>query len=130
PRLRGCSMPLPKPPSCSGCPLEKLGSGFTLPSGSGASKLLVVGEAPGAEEARLGVPFVGAAGFFLDRLLKRAGINRDDLLIDNPIPCRRPQNALRAASYEYGTIAYCPPHLDQTTRILHPRAVVPLGRTG
>ena len=77
-----------KPTTCNGCPLHSRGHGFVTASGSGTSGVMIVGEAPGHEEAAAGLPFVGAAGYFLDkRVLARAGLEREAFRVDNILHC-------------------------------------------
>jgi uracil-DNA glycosylase family 4 len=72
---------------CQGCPYREV-SGAISGSGDPSSPVVIVGEAPGANELRLGVPFVGAAGQLLDKLLDRSGIRRTDCYITNAMLCR------------------------------------------
>jgi len=77
---------------CRDCDLGKNGSHVVFGEGNPAAKLMLVGEAPGAEEDRLRRPFVGAAGQLLDKILKAAGIMREEVYITNVVKCRPPQN--------------------------------------
>ena len=61
-------------------------------SGPQDAKLMVIGEAPGEEENRLGMPFVGASGQLFNNMLKAIGINREDVYVTNLVPWRPPQN--------------------------------------
>lgn len=119
----------PKPVSCLGCPLQPLngGAGWVGASGSGSNGILLVGEAAGADEERVGRPFVGAAGFYLDRLLKRAGLDREAFRIHNVLSCRPPGNNLLGAPYEHSAIRHCAPNLDHTVSSMRPSVVVALG---
>lgn len=85
--------------------------------------MLIVGEAAGAQEAFAGKPFVGLSGFYLDRVLKRAGLNRSTFAFHNVISCdpqgRIPQEA----------ISHCAPYLDIAIRKQQPKAIVALGNT-
>ena len=127
---------LKKPIECVGCPLEKLGQGFSTPTGSGKHGILLVGEALGAEEVSEGTPFVGAAGRTLNRIITQAvepltgeGLKRDDFRVFNTVACRPPDNILVGAPYEEGAIAHCRPNLDEVIRNFRPKCIVPLGNT-
>ena len=86
---------------------------------------LVVGEAPGEEEDRQGVPFVGRAGQLLDRMLAAMGLTREEkVYIANVIKCRPPQNR----NPETDEIAQCTPYLLRQVELLQPRMVLAMGR--
>lgn len=94
-------------------------------TGDPDADLMFVGEAPGAEEDRLGVPFVGRSGKLLDRLLgEELGITRDSCYIANIVKCRPPAN--RDPLPE--ETAACRPWLDRQIELILPRVVVTLGR--
>jgi len=77
------------------------------PTGPRNSPLLaLVGEAPGADEERLGKPFVGPSGFLLDQMLSAAGINRDSCYITNVVKVRPPNNLFAKTYYEDGKYGY------------------------
>jgi DNA polymerase len=61
-------------------------------TGDHASKVALVGEAPGAQEDKVGMPFVGKAGKILDKLMSEAGLERKAVMITNTVKCRPPQN--------------------------------------
>lgn len=112
-----------KPSSCRGCPLEHSGEGFVPPQGVG--RVLLCGEAPGATEARLGVPFVGAAGVYLDRTLHRAGIPRSHFTLTNTLWCRPPGNKIAGweSAQRFCHTAHMLPFLKRTK----PTSIVALG---
>ena len=86
---------------------------------------LVVGEAPGEEEDRQGLPFVGRAGQLLDRMLAAMGLSREEkVYIANVIKCRPPQNR----NPEPDEIAQCTPYLLRQVALLQPRMVLAMGR--
>ncbi|HMU41181.1 MAG TPA: uracil-DNA glycosylase [Pseudomonadota bacterium] len=88
--------------------------------------LAFVGEAPGYEEDRLGVPFVGAAGQLLDRMLSAMNLSRSEVLISNVVRCRPPQNR----QPERDEIEACLPFLWQTLESASKlRFIVTLGNT-
>ncbi|MGB4681858.1 MAG: uracil-DNA glycosylase [Dethiobacteria bacterium] len=111
---------------CRGCRLCRLRSGCTqvvFADGSPNARLMLVGEGPGAEEDRLGLPFVGAAGKLLDRILEAAGLKRSELYIANVVKCRPPGNRLPAAD----EVAHCLPYLKEQIRLVNPQLIVCLG---
>jgi uracil-DNA glycosylase family 4 len=85
---------LSKPQNCEGCPMEKVGEGYVPAEGPEDSRLLIVGEAAGADEASTGRPFVGGAGRILDSQLKNAGIIRTNCRVENVMRCRPPGNKI------------------------------------
>lgn len=109
---------------CQRCSLAK-GRTRTVPGqGPADAKLLFIGEAPGFHEDRQGVPFVGAAGRFLEELLASIGMTRDDVYICNVIKCRPPNNRDPLPA----EIEACRSHLDRQIAVVRPRIVVTLGR--
>lgn len=93
-----------------------------LPAGA---RLVLVGEAPGAQEDLLGRPFVGRAGQLLDRLLAEAGIDRNAVGVLNTLKCRPPNNRAPLA----GELARCRPWLDRQLALATPSLVVAMGAT-
>ncbi len=88
-------------------------------------RVLVIGEGPGAEEDRLGLAFVGAAGKYLDRWLEAIGLSRDtNCFIANIVKCRPPQN--RDPQPEESTA--CIPYLERQIDMLKPEVILTLGR--
>src|ERR1700752_354750 len=92
--------------------------------GSPDAEVMFVGEAPGANEDRLGRPFVGRAGALLDELLAAAGLGGDDLWITNVVKARPPKNRDPKAP----EVAHCMPWLETEVALIRPRVIVPLGR--
>jgi uracil-DNA glycosylase family 4 len=107
---------LPKPTSCSGCPLFGRGVGYVPADGSGRNGVLIVLEAAGADEEQAGLPVVGKAGYYLFTQLAKVGLERDDFRIHNVLSCRPPDNKLAGEAYEAAAISHCSPHLDATIR--------------
>jgi DNA polymerase len=91
--------------------------------GSPTPRLVVVGEAPGAEEDRTGRPFVGPAGQLLTRMLAAIGLAREDVFIANVLKCRPPEN--RAPRPD--EVAACRPYLREQLSLLGPPLVLVLG---
>jgi uracil-DNA glycosylase family 4 len=110
--------------ACQRCALAK-GRNLTVPGeGPGDAKVMFIGEAPGYHENRLGRPFVGAAGKFLEELLASVNMRREDVYICNVIKCRPPNNR-DPMRHE---IEACRPYLDKQVELIKPKLVVTLGR--
>ena len=88
-----------KPSTCATCPLYEKGQGWVPAFGSGSNGVLLVGEAPGAEEAHASEPFVGPAGFQLRKLLDRCRMEKADFRVHNVLSCRPPNNWLDGAPW-------------------------------
>lgn len=100
-------------------------SGYVPADGTGDNGVLVVLEAAGEEEAKVGRPTMGKAGFFLWHNLKRVGVEREGFRIHNVLSCRPPDNKLAGMWYESAVIEKCAPNLDATIsqHVAHRRAV-------
>jgi uracil-DNA glycosylase len=94
---------------CERCDLCQGRANVVGPSGELGSRLVFVGEAPGATEDRTGKPFVGKAGKMLDRLLGENGLPRKDIMITNAVKCRPPDN--RRPTRE--EVTACRPYLEE-----------------
>jgi DNA polymerase len=105
------------------CPLAASRTNVVFGSGNADADLMFVGEAPGANEDRQGLPFVGNAGRLLDRLLEEIGLERGDAFIANVLKCRPPGN--RDPLPE--EIAECTPHLMRQIELIEPRVICTLG---
>jgi DNA polymerase len=92
-------------------------------AGSSEAELMFVGEAPGFHEDKQGVPFVGAAGQLLGKLLGGIGMSRDEVYIANVLKCRPPGN--RDPQPE--EIEACEPHLFRQIELIQPRVIATLG---
>lgn len=117
---------LAKPAGCRGCPLEHRGTGYAPASGPVGGTLLLVGEALGDDEARIGAPFVGRAGGMLNRVLGKLGVPREQLRIDNCVRCQPPGNWLDGAPWEVGALVHCKQYLGTTLKEGY-KSVVTLG---
>ena len=108
---------LPKPLSCSGCPLfEKPHGkplGFSYPTGTGLNGVFVCAEALGKDEELEGRALIGKSGYALFQQLKRVDIDREDFTLHNVLSCRPPDNKLVKMPYEAEAIAHCTPNLDK-----------------
>jgi uracil-DNA glycosylase family 4 len=109
---------------CESCDLFMIGK-YVPSVGSGENGIAVVGEAPGANEARLGIPFSGVSGKLLDKVLQYHHINRDDTFLTNACSCRPPSNATPSAN----AIQACRPRLLQELEERNLSSVVALGNS-
>ncbi len=108
---------------CTRCPLAETRTQAVFGAGNADANLMFVGEAPGAEEDRRGVPFVGRAGQLLAALLAEIGIDREDVFIANVLKSRPPQNRdPRPAEIEA-----CRPYLDRQIELIEPLVIATLG---
>ena len=120
---------LKKPSKCQGCALHTLGTGFAPIDGRGTSKVLIVGEALGEQEAEQGRPFIGPAGKILGDCITRAGYARDDFWFTNTIWCRPPNNDIQGA-YASAAIEQCwDSYLLPLIQQRRPKVIMPLGNT-
>ena len=108
-----------------GCPLKETATNFVFADGAARARLMFIGEAPGAEEDRQGVPFVGPAGRLLDRMLAAIGLDRGDVYITNILPWRPPGNRNPTDS----EIAICLPFIERHIALVEPAVVVAVGGT-
>ncbi len=81
--------------SCTRCPLHETRTKAVFGAGNADAELMFVGEAPGAEEDRQGLPFVGRAGQLLNQLLEEIGLSREQVFIANVLKSRPPGNRAR-----------------------------------
>ncbi|PRQ07055.1 uracil-DNA glycosylase [Enhygromyxa salina] len=109
---------------CQRCPLAATRQHIVFGVGDPEADLMFVGEAPGADEDRLGEPFVGAAGQRLDRWLAHLGLGRDRVYIANVLKCRPPGNR----DPHPVEIDRCAPFLHAQLRAIEPKVIVALGR--
>jgi DNA polymerase len=108
---------------CATCPLAETRNKVVFGAGNSDADLMFVGEAPGAEEDKQGLPFVGRAGKFLGELLEGIGMTREDVFINNVLMCRPPGN--RDPQPE--EIEHCRPWLEQRVELIQPRVIGTLG---
>lgn len=110
--------------TCQRCPsLCRSRSQVVFGSGNSEAQVLLIGEAPGANEDKNGIPFVGMAGKVLNELLATAGIAREDVFITNTILCR-PENNRPPEKEE---VENCRERLDTLIEIMQPKVVVTIG---
>lgn len=110
--------------ACTDCQLSDGRHRVVFGSGGVEADLMLIGEGPGAEEDRQGLPFVGPAGELLTKILDAIGIDRKDAYIANIVKCRPPGN--RDPLPEEA--AACRSYLDRQIEIVQPRVIVALGR--
>ncbi len=112
-------------PACIACGLHKTRTQTVFGVGDENADWMLIGEAPGAEEDRLGEPFVGQAGKLLDNMLAAIGLERgDNVYIANVLKCRPPGN--RNPGPE--EVAKCTPFLKQQIALIRPKLIVAMGR--
>jgi DNA polymerase len=109
--------------ACQKCPLAAGRTQVVFGVGDPAADLVFVGEGPGEQEDRQGIPFVGRAGQLLTRLIEGIGFTRDDVYIANVVKCRPPGNRDPLPA----EIEACRPYLEAQLDFLDPRVVVTLG---
>lgn len=109
--------------ACRACPLAEGRTHVVFGTGNPQARVLIVGEAPGENEDLQGIPFVGAAGKYLNELLAYAGLRREDVYIANVLKCRPPGNRNPMPS----EIEVCTPFLREQTRTIDPAFIVTLG---
>jgi DNA polymerase len=105
------------------CPLKAGRTKLVFGAGNANAEIMFVGEAPGAQEDRLGLPFVGPAGKLLEQLLGEIGLERGDVFINNCLMCRPPGN--RDPLPE--EIEECTPHLMRRIELIEPKVICTLG---
>lgn len=111
--------------SCTRCALHETRTQTVFSRGTSKSGICFVGEGPGADEDRLGSPFVGAAGQLLDRMIAAMGFERDEVYVCNIVKCRPPNNRKPEAS----EMQACRPFLMEQLELLDPKVIVALGGT-
>ncbi|ODT69530.1 MAG: uracil-DNA glycosylase [Pelagibacterium sp. SCN 63-23] len=109
--------------SYDGCGLKFRATQLVFADGNPEARIMLIGEAPGAEEDRQGKPFVGRSGQLLDRMLAAIGLDRDSVYIVNTVPWRPPGN--RTPTPE--EMELCLPFLHRQVELVSPRLVMTLG---
>jgi len=105
--------------------LKKNANSTVISDGDEKSKIMIIGEAPGAEEDKVGIPFVGAAGQLLNKMLLAINLKRERVYITNIIPWRPPNN--RTPSND--EILECLPFVQRHIEIIKPKLILLLGST-
>jgi uracil-DNA glycosylase len=109
--------------TCARCPLAETRTKAVFGAGNADADLMFVGEAPGAEEDRQGLPFVGRAGQLLAELLGEIGLSREDVFIANVLKSRPPGNRDPLPA----EIDACQPYLWRQVELIEPRVIATLG---
>ncbi len=108
---------------CTRCPLAETRTKVVFGAGNAEADMMFVGEAPGAEEDRQGLPFVGRAGALLNELLEGIGLTREDVFIANVLKCRPPGNR----DPQPLEIESCHPYLERQIELIRPAVIGTLG---
>ena len=108
---------------CTACPLHQTRTQVVFGSGNADADLMFVGEAPGANEDKLGLPFVGQAGKLLDKLLAEVGLERSDVFVVNTVKCRPPGNR----DPHPHEIESCSGYLRSQVELIEPKVICTLG---
>ena len=106
-----------------GCPLKATATNLVLADGNPEAKVMIIGEGPGAEEDRRGLPFVGVSGQLLDRMLAGIGLDRDSAYITNMLFWRPPGNRTPTAA----ELAACLPFVERHIELAGPAYLLLLG---
>ena len=109
---------------CTKCVLHEQRTQTVFGVGCARPELVFVGEGPGADEDRQGIPFVGRAGQLLTKMIEAMTLKREQVYICNIVKCRPPEN--RTPTEDETSI--CSPYLYQQLSILRPKVIVALGR--
>src|SRR5208282_6010765 len=108
--------------ACQLCPLGAVRTQAVVYRGGPAPRVVFIGEAPGAEEDRTGLPFMGRSGRELDRAVESLGLSSEEYGVLNVLKCRPPANR-----FDPRAARTCRPYLDQQLDLLRPAAIVTLG---
>ncbi|MCF8041716.1 MAG: uracil-DNA glycosylase [Desulfarculaceae bacterium] len=109
---------------CTRCPLSQGRNKIVFGSGPEDARIMFIGEGPGEQEDRQGLPFVGPAGKLLDAMLAAVGMKREQVYIANIVKCRPPRNRDPQAD----EVAACRPFLEAQVKLIAPQAICTLGR--
>jgi DNA polymerase len=105
------------------CPLSRTATNLVFGDGCTTARMVLIGEAPGAEEDRQGIPFVGPSGRLLDRMLASIDLTRTEVFISNTIFWRPPGNRSPTSS----EVATCMPFVERMLELIDPEILVALG---
>jgi len=108
-----------------GCSLKSTATNMVFVDGNPGGPVMIIGEAPGADEDRIGRPFVGRAGQLLDRMLAAVGLDRGNVLVTNVVYWRPPGNRTPTAA----EIASCLPFVFRLIALVRPKVLVLSGGT-
>lgn len=110
--------------NCTKCDLHKTRTNFVFGVGNPNAKVMVIGEAPGAEEDAKGEPFVGRGGQLLNKMLLAIGFPREEVFIANILKSRPPGNR----DPQPAEVAMCEPYLHKQIDIIKPKLIICMGR--
>jgi DNA polymerase len=110
---------------CLSCELGATRKNFVFGSGNPKAKIMIIGEAPGADEDEEGLPFIGRAGQLLTKILESINLSREEVYIANIIKCRPPNNR-RPTTAE---VDNCEPYLLKQIELINPEFILALGLT-
>ncbi len=110
--------------SCLNCSLGETRDNFVFGVGNPNAKVMLIGEAPGAEEDAKGEPFVGRAGQLLNKILAAVQFTREEVYICNILKCRPPQNRDPIMN----EMEICTPYLEKQIDLVKPQIIICLGR--
>lgn len=110
--------------TCTSCPLGHTRKSFVFGVGNPNADIVLIGEAPGAEEDARGEPFVGRAGQLLNDILKAINLTREEVYICNILKCRPPNNRDPLPT----EVEQCEPYLHHQIALIKPRIMLALGR--
>lgn len=112
--------------NCSKCDLCRTRNNVIFGEGNFNAAIMLVGEAPGADEDRIGRPFIGKSGQLLDKILAACGFTREDhVFISNIVRCRPPNNRVPAET----EVQSCAPYLFRQIELIDPKILIPMGAT-
>jgi uracil-DNA glycosylase family 4 len=109
---------------CTRCRLAEGRIKVVFGAGNPSAQLMFIGEGPGADEDRQGLPFVGAAGELLTKIIQAIEMSREEVYIANVVKCRPPGNR----DPQPDEVAACRGYLDKQIALVRPRAIVALGK--
>jgi uracil-DNA glycosylase family 4 len=109
---------------CTACGLHEKRTQSVFSRGSPDAELVFIGEGPGQEEDRKGIPFVGPAGQLLDRMIEAMGFGRDEVYVCNIVKCRPPDNRTPRPEEAIACARFLAPQLE----LVAPKMMVALGR--
>ncbi len=110
---------------CTKCALGKTRNKFVFGTGNPNADIMLIGEAPGADEDMQGIPFVGRAGQLLNKILEAINIKREEVYIANILKCRPPDNRTPIPA----EINTCIPYLKKQIELIKPKVILCLGVT-
>ncbi|TKG96572.1 uracil-DNA glycosylase [Puteibacter caeruleilacunae] len=112
--------------SCNSCDLSKTRNHVIFGEGNRHAEIMLIGEAPGADENRIGRPFIGKSGQLLDKILGACGFNREEhVFISNIVRCRPPGN--RPPTED--EVKACIPFLYEQIELVDPKIIIAMGAT-